>query len=61
MAQSLTTMSSSSNVRPSREALRASVLDAAIEFGIGNETVAKWIFEPVNEDEEEDEEVSTHA
>lgn len=48
-------MSSASSVRSSRDTLRASVLDAAIEFGIENQTMAKWIFEPVNEDEEEDE------
>jgi hypothetical protein len=36
--------------------LRASVLDAAIELGIGNDTVAKWIFEPVEEEDEEEEE-----
>jgi hypothetical protein len=39
-------------------ALRASVLDAAIELGIGNLTVAKWIFDPVEEGDEEEEEVS---
>jgi hypothetical protein len=34
------------------------VLDAAIELGIGNLTVAKWIFDPVEEGDEEEEEVS---
>ena len=42
--------------RDSDTVLRASVLDAAIELGIGNKTVAKWMFSPVEEgDEEEDE------
>ena len=41
--------------RDSDTVLRASVLDAAIELGIGNKTVAKWMFSPVEEGEEEDE------
>jgi hypothetical protein len=30
-------------------------LDAAIELGIGNTTVAKWMFSPVEEGDEEEE------
>ncbi|KAF9782509.1 hypothetical protein BJ322DRAFT_1111368 [Thelephora terrestris] len=41
--------------RDSDSVLRASVLDAAIELGIGNKTVAKWMFSPVEEGDEEDE------
>lgn len=42
-------------IRPSE--LRTSVLETALDMGIRNETVAKWIFDSVAE-EEEDEEVS---
>jgi hypothetical protein len=45
------------NAHRDSNALRASVLDAALELGIGNKTMANWIFNPVNEDEEEEEEV----
>jgi len=31
-------------------------LDAAIELGIANKTVAKWMFSPVEEGDEEQEE-----
>lgn len=41
--------------RDSDTVLRASVLDAAIELGIGNKTVAKWMFSPVEEGDEEEE------
>lgn len=41
--------------RDSDSVLRASVLDAAIELGIGNKTVAKWMFSPVEEGDEEEE------
>ena len=41
--------------RDSDTVLRASVLDAAIELGIGNKTVAKWMFSPVEEGDEEQE------
>jgi hypothetical protein len=40
--------------RDSDSVLRASVLDAAIELGIGNKTVAKWMFSPLEEEEEEE-------
>ena len=41
--------------RDSDAVLRASVLDAAIELGIGNKTVAKWMFSPLEEGDEEEE------
>jgi len=41
--------------RDSDTVLRASVLDAAIELGISNTTVAKWMFSPVEEGDEEEE------
>jgi len=41
--------------RDSDTVLRASVLDAALELGIGNKTVAKWMFSPVEEGDEEEE------
>ena len=42
--------------RPSE--LRTSVLETALDMGIQNETVAKWMFDSVVEEEEEEEEVS---
>lgn len=35
--------------------LRASVLDAAINLGIRNSMVARWMFEPVSESDENSE------
>ena len=36
--------------------LRASILESALELGVGsNRTVANWIFNPVDEENEEDE------
>lgn len=37
--------------------LRTSVLETALDMGIQNEPVAKWVFENVVEEEEEEEEV----
>jgi hypothetical protein len=48
-----------SNADRDSNALRASVLDAALELGIGNKTVANWVFNSVDEaDEQEEEEVT---
>ena len=47
------------NANRHSDALRASVLDVALQLGIGtSRTVENWMFNSVDEDEEDEEEVS---